>query len=192
MSISRRQFILGTGAGFILPSYYDTVFSFFQNHGEPLIEVPTVANIDLYAVNWSGCFIEFHLGKVQSEPEPMTIREFAERYFGDEQGYLDAYCCERDGIEVDFDAIQDPVMVENTWLRNDSPTARAYRLLENLDLGPVFNGEDAVGHIEFLDAPNMGSWYLGTQTEDPVSVSLLQKRLNELKTGIRVSLVGEW
>jgi hypothetical protein len=67
--------------------------------------------------------------------------------------------------------------------------ARAYRLLENLDLGPDLNGKDAVGQIDFLDAPNMCSWYLGVQTEDPVSVSLLQKRLNDLNTGIRVTLV---
>jgi hypothetical protein len=190
MSISRRQFILGTGAGLILPAYYDKVFTFFENHGEPIIEAPKQALNDLYAVNWNDCFIEFHLGEVQPEaPGPMTIREFAIRYFGDEQGYLDAYCCERDGIEVDFDAIQDPVMLENTWLRRDSPMARAYRLLENLDLGPDLNGKDAVGQIDFLDAPNMHSWYLGVQTEDPVSVSLLQKRLNDLNTGVRVSLV---
>ena len=40
MSFSRRQFILGTAAGLILPSYSDKVFMFFENHGEPLLEVP--------------------------------------------------------------------------------------------------------------------------------------------------------
>ncbi len=122
----------------------------------------------------------------------MSSSEFAKRYFGDEQGYLDAYCFERDGIEVDFDAIQDLDMVENTWLRRDSPMANAYRLLNSLDLGPDFESEDAVGQIDFLDCPNMRSYYLGTQTDDPVSVSLLQKRLNDLNTGIRVSLVEGW
>ena len=193
MSISRRHFILGTAAGFILPSFYDKVFTFFENHGEPLLEAPSQATTELYAVNWDDCFIEFYLDEIPAEPPvPMTVHEYATRYFGGEQGYLDAYCCERDGIEVGFDAIEDADMVENTWLRQDSPMARAYRLLQNLDLGPGFKGEDAVGQIEFLDAPNMGSWYLGTQTEDPVSVSLLQKRLNELNTGIRISLVGGW
>ena len=80
-------------------------------------------------------------------------------------------------------------MLENTWLCTDSPMARAYRVLEKLDLGPDLNSKDAVGQIDFLECPNMGSWYVGTQTEDPVSVSLLQKRLNDLNTGIRVTLV---
>ena len=40
MSISRRQFILGTAAGLILPSYYDKVFTYFENTGEALLEAP--------------------------------------------------------------------------------------------------------------------------------------------------------
>ena len=50
MSITRRNFILGTAAGLILPSYYDKVFTFFENHGEPLLEIPKQADIDLVAV----------------------------------------------------------------------------------------------------------------------------------------------
>jgi hypothetical protein len=193
MSISRRQFILGTGAGLILPSYYEKVFSFFENRGEPLIETPKRASRDLYAVDWDCEIFELYLDELQPEPPgPMTIREYAKRYFGDEQGYLDAYRCERDGIEVDFDAILDAEMVENTWLRQDSPMARAYRLLDSLDLGPDFASGDSVGQIQFLNCPNPGSNYLGAQTEDAVSISLLQKRLNELNTGIRVTLVGGW
>jgi hypothetical protein len=38
MSFTRRQFILGTAAGLILPSYYDKVLAFWENHGEALIE----------------------------------------------------------------------------------------------------------------------------------------------------------
>jgi hypothetical protein len=187
MSISRRQFILGTGAGLILPSYYDKVFTFFENHGEPFLEIPKQAAKDLYAVDWGGGIIEFHLGEVAIEqPGPITLREYALRYFGGEQGYLDAYHEEYD--EVDFDEIAYPSMVETTCTRRNS-AAKAHRLLEKLDLGSDFDGDDAVGQLNFLDCPNMCSDYLGVQTEDPVSISLLQKRLNELNTGIRVSVV---
>ena len=189
MSISRRQFLLGTGAGLILPSYYDKVFTFFENHGEPFLDLPRSANTDLFAVDWGGGIIEFHLGEVANEPpEPMTLREYATCYFGGEQGYLDAYGEERD--EVDFDGIAYPSMVETTWTRRNS-AAKAHRLLEKLDLGSDFDSDDAVGQLEFLDCPNMCSDYLGVQTEDPVSVSLLQKRLNDLNTGIRVCVVEE-
>jgi hypothetical protein len=198
MSISRRNFILGTGAGLILPAYYDKVFTFFENHGEPLIEIPKQFHTDLFAVDWGGGIYEFQLGKVEPEPYgPMTLREYARRFFGDEQGYLDAFCCERDGIKPDFEALADPWMVETTWER-DSPAADAYRLLDGLDLGPDFDALDidleddderVVGELDFVDCPNPCSSYLGVQTEDAVSVSLLQKRLNDLNTGIRVSMV---
>ena len=188
MSISRRQFILGTAAGLILPAYYDKVFTFFENHGEPLIEIPKAFVKDLYAIDWGGGIIEFHLGEVAAEsPGPMTLREYAEQYFGGEQGYLDAYCEERE--EVDFDEIAYESMVETTWEQRGSPMAKAYRLLENFDLGSDFESDDAVGQLNFVDCPNMWSSYRGVQTEDPVSVSLLQKRLNDLNTGIRVSMV---
>jgi hypothetical protein len=187
MSTTRRQFILGTAAGLILPSYYDKVFSYFENHGEPLIEIPKQVVEDLYAVDWGGGIIDFHLGEIANgPPEPMTLREYAKRYFCGEQGYLDEYCEERE--EVDFDEIAYESMVETTWTRNNN-AAQAHRLLEKLDLGSDFDSDDAVGQLEFLDCPNMCSDYLGVQTEDPVSISLLQKRLNELNTGIRISLV---
>ena len=57
MSISRRQFILGTAAGLILPSYYERVFSYFENHGEPLLEIPKQARIDLYAHTWASRWV---------------------------------------------------------------------------------------------------------------------------------------
>jgi hypothetical protein len=166
MSISRRQFILGTAAGLILPAYYDKVFTFFENHGEPMLEIPKQAS---------------------RPPWGMTRREYAQRYFGSEQEYIEA--CEYDPDHIDWDEPEYPPCVDMAWSRNDSPAAKAYRLLDGIDLGSKFNGDDAVGHLEFMDGPNPCSNYLGVQTEDPVSVSLLQKRLNDLNTGIRVSLV---
>jgi len=189
MSISRRQFILGTAAGLILPSYYEKVFSYFENHGEPLLEIPKQASIDLYAHTWESGEIDFNLGEVVKEPPiPMTVREFARRYYGGEQGYLDNFSYADDGSDINFDEDESEEMVMTAFLRNDSPSAKAYRLLDNLDLGPDLDSDDAVGHLEFLDAPSMCWDYLGVQPEDHVSISLLQKRLNELNTGIRISM----
>ncbi len=187
MSISRRQFILGTAAGLILPSFYDKVFTFFENHGEPLLELPKQPSRTMYAYTRGDGF-EFLLDGLEIEPPiPMTRREYARRYFGGEQAYMDAY--EYDPNYVDFDEPEREEWVDMAWTRNDSPSAKAYRLLDGLDLGSEFSGDDAVGQIDFLDCPNPCSIYLGVQTEDPVSVSLLQKRLNDLNIGISVSMV---
>jgi hypothetical protein len=187
MSISRRQFILGTAAGLILPSYYDKIFSYFENTGEALLEIPKQSSRTLYAATWGDGF-EFLLdGRETEAPIGMTRREYARRYFGGEQEYIDAYDLDPDYVDFDEPEYQD--MVDTAWTRNDSPSAKSHRYLHGLDLGPNFGGDDAVGQIDFLDYPNPCSNYLGVQTEDPVSVSLLQKRLNDLNTGIRVSVV---
>jgi hypothetical protein len=191
MSISRRQFILGTAAGLILPSYYDKVFSYWENHGEPLIEVPRSSEIDLIAIDRGGDGLELNWGDPNAEPPEMTVRKFAHRYYGSEDEYRDAWCWEEDE-EVDFDADMDPEYVLDFWARSDSPNARAYRLLEDLDLSPHLSGEDAVGELRFIDGPCPGNDYLGVEADCDFTVGLLQKRLNDLNTGIRVSLVEGW
>ena len=74
------------------------------------------------------------------------------------------------------------------WCRTDSPNARAYRLLEKLDLGPNLTGKDAVGEINFIDGPCPGNDYLGVEAPTQLDISLLQKRLNDLNTGIRITI----
>ena len=182
MSISRRQFILGTASGLILPSYYDKVFTYFENHGEPLIEMPSQADTELLIVDE---FLQFHLGDSCAEPPVMTVREFALEHCGGEEAYQENWC---DGEEVDFDDFVDPEIVVDYWARHDSSNAQAFYLLEGLDLGPDLNRKNAVGEIRFIDGACPGNDYLGVEAADQVSISLLQKRLNELDTGIRITV----
>ncbi len=186
MSISRRQFILGTAAGLILPSYFDRAFSYFENTGEALLEVPRNTQIELIASFDLGDEYELNLGDPYQEPPEMTVREYACRYYAGEEDYLN--WIEED--DVDLDAKMDFWDIIDTWARHDSPNARAYRLLENLDLGPELCGENAVGEINFIDGPCPGNDYLGVHAPTQLDLSLLQARLNGLNTGIRLS-VGE-
>ncbi|MDA0706449.1 MAG: hypothetical protein O2805_07490 [Proteobacteria bacterium] len=183
MSISRRQFILGTAAGLILPSYYDRVFSYFENTGEALLEVPHNAQIELIASyeRGAGLSYELNLGNPYEEPPEMTLREYARRYFGGEEYYAGLW-----PDEIDFDRKMDFWETIEIWARQDSPNARAYRLLESLDLGPNLVGKDAVGEIRFIDGDRPGSDYLGVHAPSQLDLALLQKRLNELRTGIRI------
>ncbi len=46
-----------------------------------------------------------------------------------------------------------------------------------------------VGGLSFIDGAMHRTFdYLGVTVEDDISISLLQQRLNDLKTGIKVSL----
>ena len=184
MSISRRQFILGTAAGLILPSYYDKVFTFFENTGEALLEIPRHAEIELVACFDLGDEYELNWGDPWQEPPEMTVREYARRYFAGEEDYLN--WIEED--DVDFDRKMDFWDIIDTWARHDSPNARAYRLLEGLDLGADLTGENAVGEIHFIDGPRPGSDYRGVHAPSQLDLALLQKRLNDLDTGIRISV----
>ena len=130
MSISRRQFILGTAAGLILPSYYDKVLAYWENHGEPLIEVPKTTRIELNAIDKCGWGLELNWGDPLAEPPEMTVREFARRYYGSEEDYL--LLCDPD---ADLDAVMDWDLGFDTWARCDSPNAKAFGLLSGLDLG---------------------------------------------------------
>ena len=182
MSISRRQFVLGTAAGLILPSFYDRAFSYFENTGEALLEAPREPQIELIADFDLGNEYELNLGDPYQEPPEMTVREYVRRYFVDEQEYLNWI----DEDDVDWDRKMGFWDIIDTWARTDSPNARAYRLLENLDLGPELCGENAVGEINFIDGDRPGSDYLGAHAPGQLDLALLQKRLNDLDTGIRI------
>ena len=189
MTMSRREFFLatsGAAAGFILPSFYEKVLEFTESFGEPLLDLPRNPKIVLTAADWAGDGdYELNWGTPAEEPPEMTIREFALRYWGSEKDYLEAWYI---GEDIDFDAKANWYDVVDCWCRKDSANAKAYRLLEGLDLGASLSGADAVGEVEFIDGPCPGNDYLGVQAAGLVSLSLLQQRLNDLGTGISIEM----
>jgi hypothetical protein len=82
MSITRRQFLLGTTAGLILPSFYERAYSLFENHGEPLLIVPKRPEETLYACSdfAEPPKLQLQLGDPGEGPPDMTIREFCLKY----------------------------------------------------------------------------------------------------------------
>jgi hypothetical protein len=192
MSITRRQFLLGTTAGLILPSFYDRAYSFFENHGEPLLIAPKGPGEILYACSdfAEPPKLQMHLGHPEEGPPDMTIREFCLKYGeGDpETWWREEWLCADESEPIDIDRQMDEWAVLDWWIRGDSSTARAYRYLESLDLGSDFNVPNPVGGLDFIDGPCPGNDYLGVEAFDPVSVSLLQQRLNELGTGFKIEM----
>jgi hypothetical protein len=198
MSFTRRQFLLstvGAAGGFILPSFYARALEFVDQFEEPLLEPPkrVVDEITICA-SLGG---ELNIGEPAEQIPDMTWREFLIRYHQDSLNSLEFYWgleeSQRDlapwGLkesQLDDAAPSDTVL--GSWGRVDSPNARAYHLLESLDLGPDLTGPKAVGGLNFIDGSRPGCDYLGVTVEDDISISLLQQRLNDLKTGIKVSL----
>ena len=183
MSFTRRQFLLstvGAAGGFILPSFYARALEFVDQFEEPLLEPPKRVVDELIICQEFGG--ELNLGDPREEPPDMTWREYLTRYHPD---WRDGYW----GLEesqLDDAAPWDKV--QNSWCQFDSPAARAYHLVESLDLGPDLTGPKAVGGLISIDGSCPGVDYLGVTAEDDISISLLQQRLNDLKTGIKVSL----
>ena len=191
MGFTRRQFLLtttGSGIGFILPSFYEKALAFWQNHEEPLIQPAKDADTILYA--WSGADLELNLGHPETEPSyDMTYRELIDNYYyGGLEQYLDESPYLEPQHKLDLDAKAKPDEILDAWLPAHSPNAKAYYLLKDLDLGPDLDGYAAVGGIhEIWGTP--GSDYLAMAPNDYVSLSLLQERLNQLKTSIRIEVI---
>ena len=187
MDSSRRQFILGSAASLILRSYYDRVLTYFENTGEPLIEAPGDSTIELFAVDRGGYGLELNWGDPWEELPEMTVREVAERYLGGVEEYVESFA----GEEVDLDAPAEFETLIATYGRRDASNARAYHLLWNIDFGPTLSGGEAVIELEFIDGGFPGSDYLGVEVADEESIRVLQKRLDDLNTGIRISMAAE-
>jgi len=168
-------------------SSYDKVFTFFENTGEAYLERPKQATTDLSAAVGRGEGFQLNLGDPYEEPPKLTYREYARYCMDNDEEYLEELIEEG----YDLDAEMEFYDYIDEWAYRDSPNAKAYRLLENLDLGPDFDSEHAVGQLQFYDCPSICNDYLGVHAEDEVSLSLLQKRLNELNTGIRITVTQE-
>lgn len=91
------------------------------------------------------------------------------------------------GIEAkDLDTPIHEEYLWDNWFLHDGPQARAFHLLQSLDLGSELSGPEAVGSLRFVEEANMTSSWVSARVDEDVTLSLLQRRLNDLGTGIRV------
>jgi hypothetical protein len=186
MSVTRRQFVLstaGAAVGAIIPSFYYRALEFFEQHESPLLVPPERVTQDLCLLSIDTDYSQLCLGDPYEEPPRMTYREYFERYWPEA---FDNYEEEWNLRPEDLDTEIHDEYVTDAWILHDSPAARAYRYLESLDLGPQLQGPNAVGGLDFREDSNMASYWRYVTPRDEVSLSLLQQRLTDLGTGIRV------
>jgi hypothetical protein len=75
---------------------------------------------------------------------------------------------------------------EDWWEHWGSSEAKAYELLDNTHVFPARRGFARTGGLVFERFPNPMSSARWVEARNPVSLSLLQARLNELDLGIAV------
>ena len=167
MDLSRRNFLIGIGAGLILPSYYELARKHVFNSGEPLILPPPNPEIKLIAhdyagngshtLNWGDPYPDL------PSFEDMTWRQFADNYMHGAEGYLDIW--KEDGIDPD-DTVEE-AFAEETWILRNSPNAKAYDLLWAYDLGlddhasttmGKLSSSSATGLVAIIEALKLTRW----------------------------------
>ena len=185
MSLTRRAFLLstaGASAGAILPSFYFRALEFFEQFEEPLLVAPAQSRHRL-CVFHNMDDIELCWGNPLAEPPPMTWRQYLERF--DPESLDDPE--DIWGVDVaGLDEWIDEEQLWDNWFMHDGPGARAHGILQALDLGPRFEDQSSPHCLEFFEDANMVSCWRGVRVADEVTLSLLQQRLNDLDTGIRI------
>jgi hypothetical protein len=185
MNITRRQFLLstaGAAAGAIIPSFYFRALEYFERAGRPLLTAPQRVSGTLSVHGCQGHKLQLFLGDPYAEPPPMSHLEYVDWIGTDPEQYLWEWGLEESALSEPIDDVERCEI----WANYDGPAAQAHRLLASLELGGTLVGPDAVGGIELVEECGMVSTWLAARAQDEVSLSLLQKRLTDLGTGIRV------
>ena len=189
--LSRRGFLIGTG-GLLTMALVSDARAFIRRKEAPLLAAPPRTAHTLYW-DWPDGLDEPQLFlDDQPEviaPEPPTWREFLKS--------LDAKDYTASGIklrleQIGFEPSQlDEEMDESWWEmhydRISGPSAKAYRLLERIDLGPDLGRSGDGPHLQFREGGgNQFDYSLHAHASDMLALSLLQARLIDLRLPIKV------
>jgi len=192
--ISRRFFLKGTvatAAGLILPSWVVHAERYIEGEGEPFLEPLESHQNTLYAIdgNGEGGYVLF-LGDPFKKPQTRmtwgeyietppcvdTFQEFIKYSEPEDIPKPDELVGEREFYHV-----------SEYW---ENPNRLAFRFLEDLDLGLELNGDNGIGEINFYDGLSPADDSQFIDVPDELSISLLQKRLNEINGTVAIEVLG--
>jgi hypothetical protein len=186
MSVTRRTFLAGLSALFGAASMPDLKARILDK-GAPILLTPSMVAGNLYV---------YETGLLNLGEEDPDMPRPTWRQLWHDEGSLDGNDNRAVRMEASFmlgDAGAADDLVDNfTWAQAYelvyTPMARAYRLLQRLDIGPSIRTRKAHGgRLDFFEGSNHpGSNDLWVEVYDDLSVSLLQARLIELGQPIRV------
>ncbi len=182
MSISRRFFLIGSGA-IVTSAFVKDAVRFAERRSRPLLIKPDRVETELfYYVGFGdGNASLITLGQwieIEDVAAPATWREYYTKLEGRDLQI------ELHGLdEGQLDQPMPDQSWQDAWDYSWSPQARAYQLLQALDLGPlrkrtglrVWNGQ-----LLFEEFLRPGDNSRVVNADDAVTLSLLQARLIEL------------
>jgi hypothetical protein len=183
MKFSRRLFIAGA-AGLAAQAFYQRALNYVLANEEPLLLPPTRASIDIYADSFIGDgYWLFHgapWGHPDGDPSEVFVKEFVDRFCGGDYAEYSTHFNHAPALTDRIDWCIE--YHDETWASYEAPSKLAYRLVEPLELGNDFTHESGAGEILFERFHELAI------VPNDLSLSLLQKRLNDLDTGIRLIL----
>ena len=196
--MERRQFLIG--ASTVLTAAFVAKAEWFLEKEKavvPLIKETTHTPV-IYVVK-NDFDYELRLNSPDVDvPEELTYRQALYEYHGiwypeDKALTLSDYkelYYEHGVSPRDIDKPADWEFYLDSWARKNSSNAKAYHLLEPLDLLEYDDQKGRfIGGLQFIDGYHPGNDYLGVRSSDGLSASLLQARLLELNQNIAVRLV---
>jgi len=192
--LSRRGFLIGTG-GLLTMAFVSDARAFIRRKEAPLLALPSRTAHTLYW-DWPDGLDQPQLF-LDGEPEvlaptPPTWRVFLKSL--DARDYRASEIKQRLQV-IGFEPSQlDEEMDESWWEmhydRISGPSAKAYSLLERIDLGPDLGRRGDGPHLQFREGGgNPFDYALHVHASDMLALSLLQARLIDLQLPIKVE---EW
>ena len=189
--LSRRGFLLSS-AGVITSVFLHRLYAHIERHQAPLLlDPPNIANTLYVSKDDQGLialgspivtvprqptltWLQFAAFRGCVTTDPTQLNEF-----------LDAWYIEPDDLSKPMDG----GAFEDTWTLQIGPAAKAFALLSKLDLGPEFRrSSKQAGSIELIEGGHPGDNSVWAEVHDPLSISLLQARLIELKLPLKVEI----
>lgn len=187
MTVTRRSFLVGAGS-IITASLISDISAYARESGRPLIATPRVHAKTLFYERVEDHW-RLHLGAPQFEiPEPQLLIENL-RWHGhvlDTQAQIDDFCMETGWTESELLAPMNGWDWETQWEHNLNPEAQAFTLLSDHEIFPNGGTGRREGQVTFVEFSNPMSCARWVEVHDPVSLSLVQARLNELSLGVEV------
>ena len=192
--LSRRGFLIGTG-GLLTMAFVSDARAFIRRKEAPLLALPSRTAHTL-CWDWPDGLDEPQLfldGQPEViAPEPPTWRAFLKSLDGKDYSVSDI----KQRLEsIEFEPSQLDQEMDGGWWeihydRISGPSAKAYRLLEKIDLGPNLGRRGDGPHLQFKEGGgNPFDYSLHVHASDMLALSLLQARLIDLQLPIKVE---EW